>query len=78
MVAWGSKAVGAVFGFSNVAVYFLLSIILFSNCNAIVSPPPCFVVAAGKPSSSIGGTAKSPLDQLPSYMICHYGFWIFR
>ena len=52
---------GAVLGFSNVEVYFLSAIILSRAASAMVSPPLCFVVAAGMPSSSRVGTAKSPL-----------------
>ncbi len=60
VVACGRKAVGAVFGFSNVAVYFSLAMISSSAFNATVSPPRWDVVAGLRPSSSIVGTAKSP------------------
>ncbi len=51
---------GAVLGFSKVAVYFSSAMILSRAAEATLSPPLCDVVAAGKPSSSRVGTAKSP------------------
>lgn len=51
---------GAVFGFSNVAVYSSFFIILSSMDRAILSPPRCCVVEGGIPSSSSVGTEKSP------------------
>ena len=53
---------------------YLLS--LFSNCNAVISPPRCFVVVAGKPSSSIRGTAKSPFG--PATFLYDLSLWLLE
>ena len=50
---------GAVFGFSNVDVYFTSEIILAREERARLSPPRWWVVAI-KPSSDMVGTEKSP------------------
>lgn len=61
MVDCGEKSVGAVLGFSKVAVYVLSAMIDDSALKALVSPPRWGEVAALMPSSERVGIAKSPL-----------------
>ena len=60
VVDCGEKAVGAVFGFSKVAMYSLFLQSSSSISKAMVSPPWCGVVAGLMPISSRVGTEKVP------------------